>query len=113
MDVVFNSEQVLSEDVHFIGLESLFETVRLTGRDDLIHVFVVVDASHVARIQNGVQVFQHLLVDDLGVCKQETCHFVLQPCLHQTFLDVFPPALHVVTLDDFNLEQRIVTDECC
>ena len=48
VDVLPDSEQILTENVHFIGLKSLFQTVSLAHVDDIFHVFVLVEIRHIA-----------------------------------------------------------------
>ncbi len=108
MDVLLDSGQIDRENVHFVGLQSLLHAVSLAAIHYFFHVFLVVEIGHVPRVEHVVEVFEHLLVNDLGVHEQETEWLVLEACAQQSFLDVVPPVFHRIVFDNLDLPQAVV-----
>jgi hypothetical protein len=71
VDVLLDSGKILSEDVHFVGLEAFFEAVSFAGIHDFIHVLFIVKSCDITGVEDGVEIFDHLFVDDLGVSEEE------------------------------------------
>lgn len=71
VNVLLNSGKILPEDVHFVGLEAFFEAVTFACIHDLIHVLFIVKSCDITGVEDGVEIFDHLFVDDLGVREEE------------------------------------------
>jgi hypothetical protein len=71
MHVLLHSDQILSEDIHFIGLKTLFQTVLLTDVHYLLQVFIIVQVIYVSRTKYTVQIFSHLFELYLGIYKKK------------------------------------------
>lgn len=112
MNVTLNLTQICLEHVHHCQLKILLLANLFSDFVNGFHVFGFVQIWNVSRIENVVYVLKHLLVDNLGVDKQEACLLVLGTSLKQGFLGIFSPVLHTVTFDDFNLENFVVGNEC-
>ena len=110
MDVLLNAVQIALEHVHFVHRQALPRALGLSNVVDGLEVLILVEAGHVTRIQNVVDVFQHLLVDDLRVHEEERGRFGLHASLHQAGLSVLSPVAHGVTLNDLDLIKLEVRD---
>jgi len=63
-------------------------------------------------VQDVIQVFQHLLIQNLVVIQQEGCRHSFAPCGHQECLHVCLPVLvQLVVLYDFDLEEGLAHHE--
>lgn len=67
VNVSLDSDQILGEDVGFCWRKTFLRAISLTSCRDILHIFLLVDTGYVATVENVVDVFQHLLVDDLSV----------------------------------------------
>jgi len=67
MNVTFNSSEIHRKDVHFVGLKIFLRAVSLTIRNYILHILIVIEVSYISRVKNIIDVFKHLLVDDLSI----------------------------------------------
>lgn len=91
MNVPFDSDEVLREDIHLGGLDVSFDTFSLTSTQYLIDVFILVDACHITTIEYVVEILKHLLVDDLRITKQKREGFIFHTSDHESSLHILPP----------------------
>lgn len=108
MYISLNPGQVHGEYVHLIRLQVLLGTITFTTVNYVLHVFLVVHVSHVATVQNAIDVLKHLFVYDLSVNEEEGDGLVLDSSCEQDILNVLAPVLHGVVLNNLNLPQGIV-----
>lgn len=108
MNVLLDASQVALEHVHLVNSEASSGTLSLSDHVDPFKVLCLVESWNIARVQNIVDVFKHLLVDDLGVHKEERCGLAIDTSLHENSLGILSPITHGVTLDDLNLVQFVV-----
>jgi hypothetical protein len=113
MDVFLDSAKIRLEHVHLGDWNLLFQASLFAHFENRLQVFIFVQVRHITTIQNVVDVFKLLLLDNLGVDEQERRLLVFTASHHQSLLYVFAPVIHAVSLDDFNLEQFVVRTECC
>ncbi len=107
VDVSLNSDQILGKDVGFCRWQTLFGAVTLACCCNIFHVLFLINACHIAAVQDTIDVFQHLFVDNLSIAEQETDWLVLQTCQQEHLFNVFSPWPHVVTFCQFDLEQFV------
>jgi hypothetical protein len=69
MDVFLDPYQILCKNVDFGLRDIALSTLRLTAGCDLFVVTFLVNACHITTIQYVVNVFKHLLVNDLRVAE--------------------------------------------
>ena len=84
----------------------------LTHSENALEVLGLVELGNVSGVEYVVDIFQHLLVDDLGIHKQERGDLGFDTCLHQAELKIVSPICHVVSLYDLDLIELIVAHEC-
>lgn len=113
VDVANDTGQVGHEHVQNGHSDTLIDTRVLTNLLDGFHVFLLVEIGYITTIEDVVDILEHLLVDNLGVDKDEGGWFVLNSSLHEHCLYIFAPVHHTIALDDFNLEHFLIGDESC
>ena len=69
MDVLLYANQILSVDVHFVRDNLPLLALDLAGFLYVVHLLLIIDVGDIPRIQNIVNILEHLLVDDLSVHK--------------------------------------------
>jgi len=94
MNISLDSEQVLTHHVHLVQGKLLLLAFLLANVEDTFEVLVLVELGNVARVQHTVDVFEHLLVDDLGVHKEEGRWLAFDTSLHEAELEVISPVTH-------------------
>jgi hypothetical protein len=77
MDVGLNSCQIAGEHVHLIDRQSLLSAVSLTHLEDVFLILIFVEPGYISRVEDVVDILQHLLVDDLCVAEEEHSGFRL------------------------------------
>jgi hypothetical protein len=92
-------------------LETFLHAKELTNLEEWLKVLSLVEVRYITGIEDVVDVLQHLLVDDLGVHKDESCGFIVNTSLHQGFLCIVSPVLHAVALNDLNRGRLVVRNE--
>lgn len=81
MNVGLNSIQVLLEHVHLVNSDTLTCAFGSADGHDGFFVLSLVQAWHITRVQNCVDVLKHVLVNDLSVNKHEGGLFALNTTL--------------------------------
>ena len=104
MNVLLDSSNISSEHIHLCNLNVLLHANDLTNLKNWLVIFNFIKVWHITRVQNIVDIFKHLFIDNLSVNKQERGLFVFNSSLHKGFFDILAPVAHTVTLNDFDLE---------
>lgn len=107
MTVGLDSIQVLLEHVHLADSDSFTLALLATYSHDRLLILGLVQAWHVTRVKDSVNILKHILIDDLGIDKQESGGFCLNTTLHKHGLQVVAPITHLVTLYHFDLEALV------
>lgn len=86
MDVGFDSVQVALKHVHLRDCDLL--PCALNPPDVLYRLFIFsfVQPRHVTRVEHCVDIFKHVLIDDLSVYEEEGSRFALNTADHQNGL---------------------------
>ena len=71
MNVFLYAQDVLAHYVHFAQLDAFALALRLAHAGDVLQVVGLVEVGNVSGVQDVVHVFEHLLVDYLGVDQEE------------------------------------------
>lgn len=104
MDITLDSVDIADKHVVSVDRDSSFETSLFTNFVDTLEVLSLVEVRNITSIQNIVDVFELLLIDDLSIDEQESGCLVVNTTLHQTLLSIFSPVRHTITFDNLNLE---------
>jgi hypothetical protein len=67
MYIFLDPTQELSKDIHLIGLYIFFNAIPFTSIQNLLHLFLIIEASHIAGVQDRIQILDHLLVNYLVI----------------------------------------------
>mmetsp|Transcript_11712 Transcript_11712/g.17848 ORF Transcript_11712/g.17848 Transcript_11712/m.17848 type:complete len:936 (+) Transcript_11712:4723-7530(+) len=111
MNVALDSLQVLREHIHFVESHALLLALLFTDSEDAFKVLVLVELRNIAGVQDVVDIFKHLLVDDLGINEQEGGDLGFDTGLHEAELQVVSPISHTVALHHFDLVELVVAHE--
>ena len=111
MNVLLNPVNIRHKHVVGVDSNTSFETPLLTNFVNTFKIFSLVKIWDITSIENVVDVFKLLLVDNLSIDKQEGSGFVLDTTLKHTFFGIFSPVCHTVALDNFNLEAFVSCHE--
>jgi hypothetical protein len=82
MNVLLYTANVTSEHVHLRNLNVLLHANNLSDLEDGLIVFNFIEIGYISRVQDVIDIFKHLLVDDLGVNKEEGCLLIFNTSLH-------------------------------
>lgn len=105
MHIPSYSGQLHLEHVERCLVDTLLLAVLLGLFVLFLQVWGFVQVGDVAGVEHAVHVFEHFVVDDLGVDEQEGGLDALRAGLHQALLHVFLPVfVDFVVLGDFDLE---------
>lgn len=104
MHISLDTVQVATEHVHLVDGQLSAVALVLTNSKDGLEIFSLVQLWDVTRVQDSVDVLEHILVDNLSINKQESSLFGLDTSLHQDEFKIIAPVGHGVALDDLNLE---------
>jgi len=110
VDVLLNSLDVASHEVHFVGDQALTCAFCLTDLIDRVKVFSPIEACNLTGVEDVIDVLEHLFIDNLGVDEDKSGGFVFNTGLHEHGLDVVAPITHRVTFDHLNLKLPVVRD---
>lgn len=111
VDVRLESVKILLEHIQRNHWHVFLHAQCLADLVDGFVVFLFVEVADITTVENIVDVFKHLLLNDLGVHENERSGFVVATALHEHLLHIFAPVHELVTLDNFNLEYLVVGTE--
>lgn len=111
MDILLDPGDITNKHVVGVDGDTSLKTSLFTDLVDTLKVLSLVEVGNITCIQDIVDVFKLLLVDDLGIDEQESSCLIVNTTLHEAFLSIFSPVWHTISFDNLNLEAFVSSHE--
>lgn len=113
MHIGLDTGNICSGHVHLVEGQAFLLAFLPTNCHDGVHIFSFIELRHCTRVENTIDVFEHLLIYDLGINEEERSNLAFCTSLHQALFEIVTPVLHIITFDDLNLIEFVITHEGC